>query len=108
MPIPNSEHAVVSEEKVREYLLNPNHPVGGPKAVWFESLGYSLDRWEELAADLLQLARTADFVAKPSPFGVKYEAAGDIGRPDHRPGTVITVWIVEANNSPRLVTAYPG
>ena len=67
MPFPDAEHAIVTEEKVRDYLLNPNHPVGGPKATWFASLGYTTDNWQELVSDLLRLARTVDeFVAKPS------------------------------------------
>ena len=108
MPFPDAEHAIVSEEKARDYLLNLNHPVGGPKAAWFISLGYAQDRWHELADDLLRLARTSnDFVAKASPCGVKYEVAGEIGQAGHRPGSVVTVWIVEENQPPRLVTAYP-
>jgi hypothetical protein len=109
MPFPNAENAVVSEAKLRDYLLNPCHPVGGPKAVWFESLGYSLDNWQDLVTDLLQLASDDDdFVAKPSLFGVKYEASGVIGRSDRPPALVVTVWIVEENYPPRLITAYPG
>jgi hypothetical protein len=73
MPFPDAERAVVTEEKVHDYLLNPNHPVGGPKAAWFASIGYSIDNWQDLVDDLLMLARSVeDFVAKPSPFGVKY------------------------------------
>jgi hypothetical protein len=49
MPFPDAEHAVVSEAKVRDYLLNANHPVGGPKAAWFASIGYTVDNWEDLA-----------------------------------------------------------
>jgi hypothetical protein len=109
MPFPNAERAIVAEEKIRDYLLNPGHPVGGSKAVWFASIGYTLDNWQELAHDLLHLARTSgDFTAKPSPFGVKYEVSGEIGRPGHRPAAVVSVWIVEEDGSPRLVTAYPG
>jgi hypothetical protein len=109
MPFPDAEHAIVTEEKVRNYLLNPIHPVGGPKATWFATLGYTIDNWQDLVDDLLRLARTVDaFVAKPSPFGVKYEVSGKIGRPGHRPADVLTVWIVEENSVPRLITAYPG
>ena len=109
MPFLNAEHAIVSEEKIREYLLNPTHPIGGSKAAWFGSIGYTLDNWQELADDLLQLARTTnDFVAKPSQFGVKYEVSGEIGRPGYRPAAVVSVWIAEEESSPRLVTAYPG
>ena len=109
MPFPDAEHAVVAEEKVRDYLLNPNHPVGGPKTKWFASLGYTIDNWQDLVNDLWRLAVTVDdFVAKPSAFGVKYEVLGQIGRPGHRPAAVLTVWIVEGNAAPRLITAYPG
>ena len=108
MPFPDAEHAIVTEEKLREYLLNLDHPVGGPKAAWFASIGYTLENWRELADDLMALARTSDeFVAKPSPYGVKYEVTGRIGRPGHRPALVVSVWIVEGNSAPRLVTAYP-
>jgi hypothetical protein len=108
MPFPDAEHAIVAKEKICEYLLNPSHPVGGSKAVWFASIGYTLDNWRELADDLLQLARTSDdFIAKPSPFGVKYEVSGQVGRSGHRQAVVLSVWIVEEDASPRLVTAYP-
>ncbi|MEO2032054.1 MAG: DUF6883 domain-containing protein [Planctomycetaceae bacterium] len=50
MPFPDAEHAIVTGEKVRDYLLNPNHPVGGPKATWFASLGYTTDNWQELVS----------------------------------------------------------
>lgn len=101
MPFPDAEHAMVTEEKVHDYLLNANHPVGGPKATWFASIGYTIDNWQDLVEDLLRLARTVDgFVAKPSQFGVTYEVRGKLGRPGHRPADVITVWIVEENSSP--------
>lgn len=109
MPFPHADRAVVTEEKVRDYLLNPNHPVGGPKAAWFASIGYSIDNWQDLVDDLLRLPRSVnEFVAQPSQFGVKYQVTGRIGRPGHRPADVITVWIVEGNSLPRLITAYPG
>ncbi len=109
MAFPDAEHAIVAEEKIRDYLLNAGHPVGSPKAVWFESIGYTIDNWQELSEDLLRVARSVDdFVSTASTFGVKYEVSGEIGRPGYRPAVVVTVWIVEENRFPRLVTAYPG
>ncbi len=35
MPIPNADQAILAAEKVRDYLLNLEHPDGGSKAVWF-------------------------------------------------------------------------
>ena len=108
MPIPDADKAVVDSEKVRNYLLNREHPDGGSKAVWFHSLGYSRDDWQHLAEDLLAVARDCDvFETETSEFGVKYKASGTIGRANHRPGNVMTVWIVENGDPPRLVTAFP-
>lgn len=108
MPIPDADRAIVTPDKVRNYLLNPDHPDGGSKAVWFASVGYSPDDCEQLIADLLAIARScAWFDTERSQFGVKYKASGELGRLGVRPGRVLTVWIVEGDDPPRLVTAYP-
>ena len=108
MPIPNATEATAATEKVRDYLLNAEHPDGGSKAAWFQSLGYGRDRWHELASDLLALAATCEqFATVRTPFGVKYVLKGQIGRGPHRSASVLAVWIVEADRPPRLVTAYP-
>jgi hypothetical protein len=92
-----------------DYLLNPSHPVGGPKAAWFASIGYTLQNWQQLRDDLLRVATTCDdFVAKSSAYGVKYETQGEIGCVGYRPAVVLAVWIVEENSPPRLITAHPG
>lgn len=108
MPIPDADQAIVSPEKIQDYLLNREHPDGGSKAIWFESLGYELSAWQTLANDLLEVARTCEqFDTAQSVYGVKYLARGTISRADQRVGCVLTVWIVEDNTPPRLVTAYP-
>lgn len=109
MAFPDAENSIVAKEKLCDYLLNPAHPVGGPKAAWFAKIGYTRENWTELRNDLLAIATLCqNFVAKPSPYGVKYETVGEVGTENHRPGTVVAVWIVEENLPPRLVTAYPG
>jgi hypothetical protein len=109
MPITDAEHVVIEQSKLCDYLLNPLHPIGGAKASWFATLGYTQANWQDLQRDLMKLANNCvDFVVKSSPFGVKYELAGYIGMPDKRPGIVVSVWIIEGNTPPRLVTAYPG
>ena len=108
MPIPDAKRAVIAPEKVRDYLLNLEHPDGGSKAGWFHSLGYTRDHWQLLADDLMAIARECDaFDTETTQFGVKYKASGSVGCPNHRPGSVLTVWIVEDVDPPRLVTAYP-
>ncbi|NBC10339.1 MAG: hypothetical protein GVY24_01205 [Planctomycetes bacterium] len=99
---------MINAEKVRDYLLNREHPDGGTKAVWFQSLGYTRDRWPQLADDLRAIARDCEsYDTETTVFGLKYRATGSVGRPGHRPGSVLTVWIVENDQPPRFVTAYP-
>lgn len=108
MPIPDVDRAVVDDAKVRDYLRNLAHPDGGSKAIWFHSLGYHRDEWHDLAADLFAIARNCTtFDTETTRFGVKYKALGTVGRNGLRPGGVLTVWIVEDDDPPRLVTAYP-
>lgn len=108
MAFPDADRSIVAEAKIREYLLNRDHPEGGSKARWFYSLGYNLIDWELLAIDLLAIARNCtNFDTERSRFGIKYKARGLAGRAGHRSDPVMTVWIVEDADPPRLVTAYP-
>lgn len=108
MPIADAERAIATAGKVRDYLLNLDHPDGASKAVWFHSLGYSQGDWQVLAGDLLAIARDCDhFDTQRSTYGVKYKAVGTVGCAGHRPGMVLAVWVVEDEDPPRLVTAYP-
>lgn len=52
MKLPCAERAVVSADKIREYLLSDAHPVGRFKAAFFSGLGYSATEWDVLASDL--------------------------------------------------------
>jgi hypothetical protein len=40
--LPNAHAAFVADAKVRDYLLNPQHPGNGGKATFFTSFGFSL------------------------------------------------------------------
>jgi len=108
--LPSGEHAIVSQDKITDYLLSASHPIGRFKAVFFFSLGYSIDNWELLRQDLLQLARSGEaLVVQQSPYGQKYEVRGSLVGPSRRRADLVTVWIVlDSETYPRLVTAYPG
>ena len=118
MELPEAERALVDSLKVKEYLLSPSHPVGRFKATFFFSLGYAQDDWERLRDDLIHLARSGSVTpGQPSPYGKKYEVrgilTGPLGRSAARPlgrsAKVTAVWIViNIDDAPRLVTAYPG
>jgi hypothetical protein len=107
---PNVEHAVVESQKLSDYLLNLSHPVAGPKAKWFISLGFSREEPEILAQRLLELAqRSDDYSVIETSFGVKYVVQGLLVTPNGTSTMVRTVWIVESGSDvPRLATAYPG
>jgi filamentous hemagglutinin len=109
MKIPNDDAAFVPPEKLTGYLLALTHPVGGPKARFFQAHGFDETNTAELEAGLLSIARGADAEAAESPHGVKYVADDDLLTPSGRSVRVRTVWIVEPTDPrPRLITAYPA
>lgn len=109
MPIPHSDSAFVPEDKLTGYLLNPAHPIGGPKARWFLARGFSGVQPERLEAVLLKLVRNSDdFTEEMTLYGTKHAVRGELECPDGGRPLMVTVWIVETGSTrPRLVTAYP-
>ena len=110
MPIPNAHKATIPPEKLSDYLLNPFHPVGGPKASWFLMLGYQTEVPEVLAADLLTIVLGSDdFDSLQDVFGVKYVVRGFLRTPSGRLAPLQSIWMVEKGSDvPRLVSAYPA
>jgi hypothetical protein len=110
MKLPGAERAFVDPAKVRDYLLNVDHPVGHSKARFFGALGFTRARWPALYGALLDLAvRGEATIGEPSPYGQKYEIHATISGPAEREAYIVTVWIVLLDEDfPRLVTAFPG
>ena len=110
MPIPHADRAHVPTDKITAYLLNVDHPVGGPKATWFLKLGYVIEEPTILADDFVAIVRGSDdFTETISRHGVKYIVRGELLSPNQQQVDVVTVWIVESHTShARLVTAYPA
>jgi len=108
--LPSAERAIVQQAKVCDYLLSMNHPIGRFKAAFFGALGYTIEHWERLQADLLQLAQSGKAVpGQRSLYGQKYEVRGTLVGPSGRRGDLVTVWIVlHGETYPQLVTAFPG
>ena len=108
--LPGGEFATISRTKICDYLLSPTHPIGRFKAAFFSALGYTMNNWERLHEDLLQLARSGDAVAgEETLYGQKYEVRGTLMGPSGRPARLVSVWIVlNGETYPQLVTAYPG
>ena len=110
MRLPGVERAVVDRAKIRDYLLSMEHPIGRFKAAFFCALGYSRGEWERLREDLLEVARTGVAVeGRRNVFGQMYEVRGMLVGPSGRRANITTVWIiVHGDDSPQLVTAFPG
>ena len=60
MMLPNAHLAIVEDEKVIEYLLNPIHPDNGGKAAFFQMLGFDWGAPSVFSAALRKLAVTGD------------------------------------------------
>ena len=64
MKLSGCEKAIISREKLQDYLLSPFHPVGQFKAKFFRSIGYTSDSWERLREDIITLLNDADAILK--------------------------------------------
>jgi len=103
--VPGAESAVADASKFTGYLLDPE----GDKAPVFASLGFDLDNWEELSAQVLEKLPflPARFSRMNWPGCDAYEVVMPIEGPGGA-GEILTVWERrEAQNLTRLVSAYP-
>jgi|GEM_PF-3579760 len=108
--LPNAEHAVIDDAKVRGYLVSSSPPVGRFVSAFFAALGFSDASWELLRDGLLAMARSTDAVpGQVSPFGQKFEVRGNLRGPSGREAEVVTVWLVlNGRDFAHFVTAFPG
>jgi hypothetical protein len=109
MKIPNADRAVVAPDKLCQYLLNPAHRRGGPKARLLLSMGYSADAWERLEADIRTCHLAAEVASEAdSDYGRRYEIVAPLPGPSGRAVTFRSVWQIDAGTDyPRLITMYP-
>jgi filamentous hemagglutinin len=99
----------MSLSKVENYLLNEDHPDGRSKAKFFKSFGFVAEHAESLITALFDHPiRNSVFEVKSSPFGEKYVIRCAIETPDGRNPCVVSIWVIEPDRRPRLVTAYPA
>lgn len=101
--------AYVPKEKLVDYALNPNHPIGKEKAKAFKTaLGYTKENSEELQKKILDLFREDKMVLKrEGEYGKQYEQIMKITGPNGKTANVLTAWIKESESSePRLTSLY--
>ena len=109
MKLPHAVLAVVQQDKIVGYLLNPAHRFGASKARFYAGAGFRIEAWEQLAQALLDHGRMHDVVrTRDTGFGKRYEVEGKLDCPDGRRRLVRTVWQMDDQEiAPRLITAYP-
>lgn len=109
MKVPNADLAVIPESKVRNYLLNTGHPIGGSKAAFFRKAGFTGNGWWMLASELKQHVQTNDVVqTKQTQHGTRYAVDGPIVAPDGSTLNIRSAWFIDAgSDKPRFITAYP-
>ncbi len=101
----------VARDKITKYLLNLDHPTGGPKARFFIGGGFSPDAPKALAEALKRHFReNKPTVREPDGLGgerLVIDAPMEV--PDGRRPVVRSVWgIDEGETVARFITAYPG
>ena len=110
MKLPRAEDAIVDIEKIRDYLLSTERPIGRFKAAFFWTLGYSHEQWEQLESDIRGF-HTSEDVSEvvESRYGKKYIIRANLKGPNGEEAALVSVWIVLNDEElPRFVTAYPG
>ncbi|HET7145518.1 MAG TPA: hypothetical protein VFI68_15980 [Anaerolineales bacterium] len=109
MELPNKSKALVSPEKITDYLLSETHAVGKSKARYFRSFGFDENRATELANTLLTIAQNEQIVdSETTRYGTKYVIDGEFLAPNGVMIQIRTIWIIEKmQDIPRFITAYP-
>ena len=107
--VPQADAAVVEEKKVVGYLLNREHQEGGSKAKFFLKRGFATETWATFAKALQRHAQTQPVThSEETEFGTKFQVECQLETPDAMNPCILSVWIIEDDLPPRLVTAHPN
>jgi len=95
-------------DKLLRYLLNPDHPIGGPKAKWFEdALGFNQSNLDALSRQIVfDPARAVE--TGVTEFGTKYNQVISIVGANGKTIDVTFAWIRNEDGVVRLVTGIPA
>lgn len=107
--VPRAREAVIPTNKLVGYALNPKHPRGRHKArVFASALGIRQADWRYLREQLLNGIVDAPVRGtRITPFGVLYDVVVLVDGLNGATTPVVTIWLVEADRPPRLVSTWP-
>ncbi|POX90226.1 hypothetical protein C3469_03090 [Mycobacterium kansasii] len=95
-------------DKLDRYLLNPDHPVGGAKAKWFEqALGFTRQNESDLARQIV-FDDSKAVETGVTQYGTKYNQVISIMGANGKVIDVTFAWIRGNDGVVRLVTAIPA
>jgi uncharacterized protein DUF6883 len=102
--LPNYQNAVIPENKLLRYSLDPMHPSGKHKAIVFKSaLGFDQSNWEILKQSILdELPYHEAKATKEDGHGKRYKVILPINGPNGNTRDVVVTWIIKAE------TDYPS
>jgi len=106
--LPNYKQAFIALEKLKDYCLNPFHPVGKDKATVFRSALGLTDQDAGLLRSLIveQLPENGAILGKVDQYGKRYVVDMKICNLD-KVTVIRTGWIIKNREDfPRLITCY--
>lgn len=108
MKLPNTDHAILEIEKLRDYCLSTSHPRGKYKArVFVTTLGITAEDAEELRDTILSAILSEDATStERDEYGQRYTIDFTMERKG-RQANIRTTWIVRTGEDyPRLTSCY--
>jgi hypothetical protein len=108
MKLPNGHAAIIDVAKIRDYCLNPAHPLGRHKArVFMSTLRLTAADSEELLGELKTAAKDGNVaVGESDEYGTRFIIDFDCRR-NGRFARVRSCWILRTNEIiPRFLTCH--
>lgn len=102
-----ADTAVVPDEKLGGYRLDPHHKIGSAKLRFFESFGFDRNDPNRVRRALLAHAKAHSATVTAVVHGLKYEIDGPLETPSGHAPNVRTIWLVEPGKAPRFVSMKP-
>ena len=103
--LPNHQRAVIPENKLLRYALDPTHPRGRHKAVVFKSaLGFDQSNWQTLKRIILDEVPYHEATpGKQDEHGARFRMLFPIKGPNGNTAEVVVTWIIkEGTDYPSL------
>ena len=109
MKLPIRERAVISPNKLTEYLLNVEHERGGTKARLLDEFGYNQNNWRQLDTDIRRYHLDVEVdVVQRTLYSMRYEIRAPLETPSGRTLMIRTIWQIDTGTDvPRLITLFP-